>query len=181
MIFALGSTRGAFLALILSILFYIMSSRGAKIKYILLIALFIPVFFYILNLTGSNLLDRTSNAVNQGDSSGRNVLWQAAIDEFVNFPILGGRIEVSGIYPHNIFLEVAMGMGVVGLFLFIFLIINSVIKFYSLKFDYKVFVYIFFINALCQHLFTGAFWGSILLFFSLGLMNFNANEKIYEK
>ncbi|WP_312993435.1 O-antigen ligase family protein [Chryseobacterium flavum] len=176
-IFALGSTRGAFLALVLSVLFYIVSSRGSKFKYVIITVLFVPVFFYILNLTGSNLLDRTTNAVEGGDSSGRNILWEAAIKEFINYPIFGGRIEVSGIYPHNIFLEVAMAMGIVGLFLFIFIIVNSLVRFYNLKFDYKIFVYIFFLNALCQHLFTGAFWGSILLFFSLGLMNFNTNDK----
>ncbi|WP_345992290.1 O-antigen ligase family protein [Chryseobacterium sp. Chry.R1] len=171
MIFALGSTRGAFLALILSILFYTASSKGSKFKYVILTILFIPVFLYILNLTGSNLLNRTSNAVEGGDSSGRNTLWEAAINEFVANPIFGGRIEVSGIYPHNILLEVAMGMGIIGLIIFLLMMVNTLKEFYKIEFDYKIFVYIIFINAICQHLFTGALWNSILLFAALGMMN----------
>lgn len=181
-IFALGSTRGAFLALVISVIFYLFTIKGSKLKYFLATLIFIPVFVYILNLTGSNLLDRTSNAVEGGDSSGRDELWIAAFNEFINNPILGGRIEVSGIYPHNIFLEVLMGMGIIGLFIFLFLIINSLKRIYLIKFDFKIFVYIIFINAICQHLFTGALWNSILLFAALGMMNFNTSRnKIYEK
>lgn len=181
-IFALGSTRGAFLALVISVIFYLFTIKGSKLIYFLATLIFIPVFVYILNLTGSNLLDRTSNAVEGGDSSGRDELWIAAFNEFINNPILGGRIEVSGIYPHNIFLEVLMGMGIIGLFIFLFLIINSLKRIYLIKFDFKIFVYIIFINAICQHLFTGALWNSILLFAALGMMNFNTSRnKIYEK
>lgn len=170
-IFAIGSTRGAFIALILSILYYIFSAKGYKVKNLLLIALIIPVFLYVLDLTGSNLLTRTSNAIEEGDSSGRGTLWDAAINEFFANPMFGGRIEVSGIYPHNIFLEVAMGMGLFGLFIFIWLMISSFRNLHSLKFNYEIFIYIIFINAISQHFFTGAFWNSILLFTALGLMN----------
>lgn len=169
--FSLGSTRGAFLALILSLVYYVMTSKGAKLKYIFLGMVAVPVFLYILEITGSNLLLRTTDAVSKGDTSGRNVLWDAAIEEFVHNPVFGGRIEVSGIYPHDIFLEIAMGMGAVGLILFLALIIGSLIKFSKIRLDRKVFVYICFINAASQYLVTGAFWGAILLFFSLGLMN----------
>lgn len=171
LIFALGATRGALIALILSILYYIFSAKGSKVKNVIITAIFIPIFIYIMDLSGSNLISRTSNTINEGDSSGRDSLWTATINEFTTYPIFGGRIEVSGIYPHNIFLEVAMSMGIIGLFLFLWLIIGSIKKVNLLKNEFKIIITIIFINAISQHMFTGAFWGSILLFFSLGLMN----------
>ena len=176
-IFSLGSTRGALIAFVLSILYYIISTKKSKLKNIFIATLCTPIFIYIIELSGSNLLTRTANSINEGDSSGRSSLWDAAVTEFKNYPIFGGRIEVSGIHPHNIFLEVGMGMGTIGLILFLCLLVSSIIKATQIKGDYKVFIYVIFINAISQHLFTGSFWGSILLFFSLGLMNTNTKIK----
>lgn len=176
-IFALGSTRGALIAFVLSIVYYIISTKKSKLKNLIILSLFTPIFIYIIELSGSNLLTRTANSINEGDSSGRSSLWDAAVTEFKTYPIFGGRIEVSGIHPHNIFLEVGMSMGIIGLIIFIWLLVSSIIKANQIKFDYKIFIYIIFINAISQHLFTGAFWGSILLFFSLGLMNTNTKIK----
>ena len=170
-IFSLGSTRGALVALILSILYYLMITKGARIRNFIIIAIATPIFLFVLELTGSNLMQRTSSAIESGDSSGRDTLWSDAINEFVNNPFFGGSIEVSGFYPHNIFLEVAMGMGIIGIILFLTILIRSIRRVNIMPRQYSTFIIIFFINAISQHMFTGAFWGSILLFFSLGLMN----------
>ena len=43
----------------------------------------------------------------------------------MNNPVLGGSIEVSGIYPHNIILEVLMSTGIIGFMLFVYLFITA--------------------------------------------------------
>ncbi len=80
----------------------------------------------------SSFLSRVTKMLVSGDSSGRGALYQQGINIFTEHPILGGRIlYFDGMYPHNIFLEVVMALGIVGLiiyFLFFKNCINFILK-----------------------------------------------------
>lgn len=169
-LFVMGSTRGAFVVVILSLLLYIFSQKGTtKIKYLFYLFPILPIFYWFLDATGSSLLVRISNTVEKQDSSGRDILWKDAFDEFLMYPIFGGKIEVSGFYPHNIILEILMGMGIVGILLF-FLIVVSSMKKIKLNND-NVFLFIIFINGFFQYMFSGSLYTAIILFFAIGLFN----------
>lgn len=179
-LFVMGSTRGALVVVLISILFFIIAQKGLKkIKYFLFLIPLAPVFVAYLIYTNSSLIRRITESVENKDTSGRDDLWANALKEFSNFPILGGKIEVSGIYPHNIILEILMGMGVVGLFLFLSLLFVS---FSKLKLNNEtITLIIIFINGFFQYMFSGSFYTCIILFFSIGLLNgykINFNNKI---
>lgn len=167
-LFIMGSTRGAFIVVVISILIYVISQYGVrKLKYIFYILPLIPLFFMYLEYTGSSLLNRLSISLENQDSSGRDVLWSDALNEFSSNPFFGGKIEVSGVYPHNIILEILMSMGIAGILLFVSLILLSFIKLNQRT----IYIYIIFINGFFQYMFSGAIYTAIILFFSIGLLN----------
>lgn len=169
-LFVMGSTRGAFVVVIICLILYILSQKGTtKIKYLLYIIPIIPLFYLFLDLTGSSLLNRLSDTIEKQDSSGRDVLWIEAFEEFVKNPLFGGKIEVSGFYPHNIILEILMGMGILGLFIFVMIFFNTI---KNLKLDSKsIYLYILLINGLFMNMFSGSLYTAIILFSGIGMLN----------
>lgn len=172
-VFVLGSTRGALLAVLLSVVLFVVGSKGfSKVKYMLLSLLMIPVFLIYLDYTGSSLLSRTQTTVDSRDF-GRGELWIEAWNEFAGNPIFGGLLEVSGQYPHNIVLEILMATGIAGFMAFFCFVLSSV---YKVPIKQNVFAYIVLANALAQHMFTGAVYTAVILFFALGLINGSKNN-----
>ncbi|AYD47985.1 O-antigen ligase family protein [Arachidicoccus soli] len=172
LLFLLGSSRGSILALAFCLpIFFIYSKLKGKLKLVLIFILAIPLITYGVMVTGSNIFERVQNSEQNGDI-GRSILWNAAKKEFLNHPILGGRIEVSGIYPHEIFLEILMATGIVGILLFLYFFVNSFKRVaFICKRDYSnVFVFLIFLQGVAQYLVTGAIYGAILLFFPIGLI-----------
>jgi O-antigen ligase len=73
-----------------------------------------------------------------GDSSGRGELYQQGIKIFSENPIFGGRIlYFDGMYPHNIFLEILMATGIVGLILYLYFFKDCVNFMFRLK-EYSI-------------------------------------------
>ena len=63
-----------------------------------------------------------------GDTSSRGPLFSKAIEIFNSNPLFGGRILFEdGVHPHNIFLELLMGTGILGLIIY-FLKFLAVVK-----------------------------------------------------
>lgn len=176
--FFLGATRGAFLVLVIgSMAFIYFGNLKGKLMFIVLFAIAIPLIIYGVELTGSAVFDRITYTIEEGDSSGRERLWTEAYQEFTEYPILGGRIEVSGIYPHNIFLEILMATGIVGFQLFMFFLIIIFRRGYFLLNNSRIHIYfipmLIFIWGISQHMVTGSLWGAITFFSSLGMFNSN--------
>lgn len=178
--FSIGSSRGALLALLvvlISMIYY--TKKKIRIYLISGTIFFITVFVIINNILGGNIFERSTASIDNGDDSGRSVLHDAALQEFSRHPIFGGQIEVSGIYPHNIFIELLMATGIVGLLLFLVFLFKHIFK--ILKYNQKnviySYIFIMFLNGFVQYNFSGAIWGSILLFFPLGLINSLNSEK----
>lgn len=173
-IFLLGATRGALLALVLgcvSLLYF--ASFNKKIIFSIILMLCIPIIKVGINLTGSGIVDRTVSTVETGETSGRDRHWANAFSEFASHPFIGGRIEIGGIYPHNIFLEVLMATGAIGMVLFIVITASSLFNGIKKVKSNRLFLisFIVFICGVSQHMVTGSLWGAITLFSSLGMFN----------
>lgn len=177
-LFFLGSTRGALIAILLCVLVFIyFGSVQNKLRAFLYFILSIPLIIYGVQKTGSSIFERSMSTIETGDSSGREPLWNDAINEFTKHPIFGGRIEVSGIYPHNLFIEILMATGVIGFLIFMVFFAGSVKKgFVAAKSDtIYIIPFLIFICGLSQHMFTGALWSAIMFFSALGMFNSFSN------
>lgn len=179
-IFFLGASRGSLVAIILSVFILIYySDFKRKLLITILSFLSIPVLFIVADKIGSNLFERTENTIEDGDSSGRNALWNDAWNHFLDNPILGGRIEVSGIYPHNMFLETLMATGIVGLLLFspaIFASFKNASKLIKVN---KIFLipFIIFINGFLQNMFSGAIYNMMVMSAGMGILLSSINKR----
>jgi O-antigen ligase len=171
--FFLGASRGSLVAILLCIPFLIYyGSLKNKVRVLLLSIIAIPLLLYGVRTTGSAIFTRSENTIETGDASGRQELWAAAYKEFINNPIVGGRIEVSGVYPHNVFLEVLMSTGIIGFSLFFVVFFKSLergLKVIKNKGSYIVPVLIF-INGISESMFSGSIYGAILLFTPMGMI-----------
>lgn len=170
----MGASRGAIVAVIFSLILILMFTQGKnKIYLITSIALLTPVVIYIMELTGSELFGRVTDTIDSGDTSGRETLWNDALQEFYSYPFLGGQIEVSGIYPHNIFLELLMATGVVGFLMFFIILVKSLFNGVKISKQNSVYLIALIIlaNGIAQYLFSGSIWQGLLLFAPMGMLN----------
>lgn len=133
-----SGTRSPLIAYVLCVcfLFYVKN----KLKYLyaflfLLIVGAIALVYFKPQYDGgqaSSFLSRVTKMLVSGDSSGRGGLYEQGIKIFTENPIFGGRIlYFDGMYPHNIFLEVLMSLGIIGLiiyFIFFKNCINFILK-----------------------------------------------------
>ncbi len=68
--------------------------------------------------------------------SGRLEIYKNSLDKFYDHPILGGSIDFVGAeYSHNIFLEVMMDLGMVGLFILLCFILKAIQSMMNKKTD----------------------------------------------
>ncbi len=127
---------------------------------------------------------RTYQAIFEGNASGRGYYMNKGIAYFLKNPLLGNRFLLEdGTYPHNIFLEIAMSMGVLGLILF-FLWIKPLLQFqtkYLVFWQEKNLFLLFFVQYFalsltsCNLFSNIEFWYFSCIFVSLIVLE---NEKI---
>lgn len=168
-IFLLGSSRGSIVSLLLSlIIIFSYTPLKHKFKLICLSIISIPVIIWAIEASGSSLIKRTSNIQSDG-GGGRDLIWSNAFNHFLENPIFGGKVEIGGGYPHNIIIEILMATGIIGALLILPLIIKSFSKGFKMKKE-DIFVFLIFIHGFTLHLFSGALWGSILIFTPMGIL-----------
>lgn len=167
--FLLGASRGSVIALILSLLLFFLYSKGSK-KFILIISMFIlvPAFLWAIEASGSGILDRMQNTGSDG-GGGRSFIWAETFNHFAENMLLGGRIEIGGLYPHNFVLEVLMSTGLVGAFLLFPLIFYTIYT--SRKLQSKdIFIMLIFVQGLSLHMFSGSITSATILFVPMALV-----------
>ena len=171
--FFLGASRGSLVVLLLCVPFILYhASFRNKSRILLLCIIAIPLVLYGAEVTGSAIFTRTESTIETGDASGRQQLWSQAYEEFKRHPFFGGRIEVSGIYPHNVFLELLMATGIFGSLLFSIILFKSFLRgTRMIKYD-KIYMIptLILINGLAQHTFSGSIYGAVLLFMPMGMI-----------
>lgn len=124
----------------------------------------LPEFEFVLQRIGLTDGDRSSDL-----TSGRAVLWSDSFEQFASNPIFGDAIveRNSNYYPHNIFLESLMSIGVAGT---IFLLFFLFLTFYTSKGFYKDkftrFFFLYFLVFLINSNFSGSIVGSYELYCS---------------
>lgn len=170
--FLLGSSRGSVIALALTLpLFILYSPLKRKVFLFFMVFLISPLIGWLIEKSGSNILDRLENT-SKDTGGGRESLWTDALTHFSDYPVFGGRIEISGIYPHNMFIEIMMATGIIGFILIVPLIIKGFKNGIQIvKLDNRnLFFLIIFIQGLVQHFFTAGFYTATLVFAPMAMI-----------
>lgn len=119
----ISSARSPMLAGFILILIFLIYLN--KLKYWMTLASFVIIFIvgiYILkhsSLSDFAFVNRMYDAIFRGDGYGRSTNMLKGWCIFKNNPLFGGAtLFEDGGYPHNIFVEVLMSMGIIGVVLF---------------------------------------------------------------
>ncbi len=178
-----AGSRGPFFALGVVLFFWIFSKGSNFLKGLLIVLLFFSIIIIfidpILEFIGyiSPLMeDRVRLSIYEGDSSERAPLYAAAINHFLNNPILGSRFALfenvgvydgngTFIYSHNIILDAFMGMGLVGGFSMLYFLFKALkICYINIGFDdYSFWISLVLVQQITSDMLSGAFYYDPLL------------------
>lgn len=184
----LGS-RGAFLALaLLLVILFLIQSKNIKTLYglfiipILLLAVYYVSKSNILGVETSRILQKISNGTlfSMNDRLGiwRYLLECCSKDVFLGHGLCADRyylpLRFSGAdstYAHNIFIELLVDFGIIGLLLIVYLIVN-LIKYFKQENDdhYKMLIATFFFVSFFQLLYSRSFLTEANLFIMFGIL-----------
>lgn len=177
--FFLGASRGSVIALTFSLGFIVFYQKSLKVKIWGIVFLLIvgAAVVYFANYFGSGVISRLLSLmddVESGNSSASRLnYWQGAWAQFLKSPVWGDSIQ-SDIppYPHNIFLEVLMSVGILGFIPFFGLLWLGFKRSIEIVRYQKqhVWMVIIFIQGLMQSLFSGSVNYAIFYWAGLGLV-----------
>jgi len=186
-----SGSRGAVISFLSAILFYIFITKRVKLQtkvYTIIFAtlLFLSCYkllpdsvkeFYQYTFTPEARSDEISSVYQ------RLTMWKMAINDFKENPVFGVGTgnSVEGIgFPHNILLEVAAELGIIGLFIFILLCYLTIWKAITFikrnekhSLDLNILMklsLILFIYSLTEAMFSGLITNQTWLFMSIGLI-----------
>lgn len=188
----LGGGRGAFLLLIAYFLIYLVSLffihkitlnsllRGfiRLILIIISISLFVDFFgkkdFIQSGFTRATQFISSDGGIDLAEgSSGRDVVYQVAIEYIDKNPISGygpfGFREKT-IQAHNIFLEILLQFGLIGLIIFITLIIILIIKAVKNRSVFSFWVFCLLLYPIVSLMFSGAYLHDPIFIFGISLL-----------
>ncbi|WP_170828470.1 O-antigen ligase family protein [Chryseobacterium soldanellicola] len=120
-----SAARSPVLALfVVFLVFLILKNEKKYWAYSLITVILSIILLFVIYKSGlgDNIVffKRINEAIFERDASGRSYYLNKGIDIFINNPWLGGRVLFEdGMYPHNLFVDVLMSTGLVGMILFI--------------------------------------------------------------
>lgn len=181
--FYLGASRGSILALFIPFLFLVLSKINIKVlfKSFIFLAIFVTFLYYTDIYLGSGLFDRFLSIGDdvefQSSSASRLGLWSYALEQFVEYPFFGDKLQTNNInmYPHNVILEVLQAVGFLGAIPLFILLYKAfgICKKIFINYSELAWIPVIFIQAFVQNMFSGAIytaswlWGSMALLFAL--------------
>lgn len=178
--FFLGASRGALIALLITFLVYLFTSRNVKsiVNISIVSIIFAGSIIFFDGYLNSGLIDRilqTSEDIdNQNSSAERLVIWENALEQFVNNPFFGDKLAVNNweSYAHNIIIETLQTTGVLGFIPFIIIIIYAWKKVIYIAVNHKNYFWIcvIFIQSFVQSMFSGALYVSSWFWMSLAIL-----------
>jgi O-antigen ligase len=141
----ISTSRGPFLFTSLALFILFISSISIKKinVNVLLRTIFISfLVIFILNLFTNYISDSdieigifqrfvsTKESLQSGEKEIRNELYQEGLDMFANSPFLGKKfvLDSTQSYPHNVFIEILMSLGLFGFFIYGLIIVLLFIK-----------------------------------------------------
>lgn len=190
--FAYGA-RGALLSVaIFVILFWLLRSKNKKVMHrrllfagimCLLVFVFFPLIiesmFSFLDSRGisARSVERLYNAVTSDSSmsEGRSLLTKQALSGIINSPIWGHGIgsfdNFSGVYPHNIILQLLYEGGLLLLVPVFILLVRGFRTMLDINFssDYRLFLLMLFCSGIIELFLSSHLWMSLFLWLFLGL------------
>lgn len=152
-----AASRGPLVGVVVGI-FFLMISKQKKIInsfFLLIIGIFLIFIFqnFLIDFLGflsPALKSRVLASIYENDTSDRNILYQEALNQFYNFPLLGDLFVLEpengkGINAHNIILDSLMGLGLIGGLIIIIIFVKSIIAAFKMlknKLDFSWFALI---------------------------------------
>ena len=136
-------SRGGFLALIAGLIVMVIGFPAAnfksRIRFLIVAVLAFAGLYTLIKGEGGLLIDRLTESVKEGNSSGRDVIWDYYKGVIKSSPVIGvgycGMEEASLLYfgipnrsPHNVFIEIGVFSGFVGLFFYLLFLLRVFIK-----------------------------------------------------
>lgn len=174
---AVSKSRGPIAAAVITILFYFLASSGAGRRSVLVASvLLVPIVAMSNFVFNTNILTELASrfffssgydAALDLSGNARELIWSRSWSQFLENPVFGRYIfeYVSGGYPHNLFIEVLISLGIVGAFLFGWFLVVSFRAATSLVREAPgsrigVFSSLLFVKSLGEGLFSGNLVGS---------------------
>lgn len=121
----------------------------------------------------SNISDRFTKGGNFAHDESREYLRSIAWDAFIKNPIFGAfHVDPTlgmGLYPHNIFYDTAMSLGLIGIVPLLIMIIQSLVKFCSFFYKDYPFLSVLLSGSFIQANASGTIWGYDFFFMALSL------------
>lgn len=147
----IGASRGPLLNSIISISIllgiYIYKNGIKSVKIIFFIMLSLVLFIFIasqfIDFEEIAIVNRILLTYEYGGAykyEYRKDEWSSAINQFIHNPFIGDQfvVKFDNAYPHNIFLEVAMSLGLLGLAIFTPYLLGVVFYLFTQKQEYEV-------------------------------------------
>lgn len=174
----LGASRGSVITLFLSLLISIIfvAKKSVKIKILMILPFVLAALIFFSIKMGSAVFVRfmsIGDSYQNQDTSVTNRLgqWNQALSYIQDNYLLGGHFLVDGVYPHNVFLEVGMGQGLLILFVFVLCVLFCFKELLKVsKSETDAVALIILIHGIFMGMFSGSISSSILLFSGLGLL-----------
>lgn len=196
-------SRGALLVVLLFCFFtfFIISKNTFLFKSLILIILLVLLllsWFFLQDIVGAYLntgLD--SYSINKflylfegksfaESSSGRDLIWEMAIDRIsgVNFlsgsPMNSSLLDTGSAYYHNIFLDFAVNFGFIGFLLILYFIFYLLFTgMYTKNADYKMIFLLFLLVPIGRLLVSSSFWQRPDFWFLISFALVNSRSKMF--
>lgn len=176
----LAASRGPILALIAGLALLIISNkRGLVIAIASICCIAGMTIFSSIDL--QTLLEqmRFTNAGTDNNSIARIDYIYEAFDAFLTSPIIGTGFElpITGGWPHNVFIEVLMAMGLLGMAVFLAVLVPASVQTLKGARHGTHFAGILFIQIFVGAQFSGSLWGTAELWVGMALVLARLKEK----
>lgn len=177
-------SRGAFVSLLITLIYYLFFCKDDIkktiiniIKIIIVLIIVVPLINNIttkyLSFSTTNLINSRIQSLTTDGGSGRERLWKYALDSFSEHPIIGIGINNTltynnlnyneNHYTHNTYLEILSELGIIGMIIYIIIIYMIYKNTRKYKNKYP-FVICFLIFLLCENMFLSLFINELFFF-----------------
>lgn len=170
----LSASKGAFLALLMSLVFLVaVKVRSGKVATLLFLTS-VAVLAVVVDWDYRDLplWERVVNMRSDASTTIRLQLYADAYQQFLDNPVLGSAYveRNSGTYPHNLILESFMSLGIVGGVLFIILNIAGMNRSWKCAMQGRVLLPMLYVQAFTSSLFSGALYAHAPLWAMLAII-----------
>ena len=178
--FFLGASRGAVVALAVVGGFFIVVQRGLKYRIQLLLGsvLVLAVALYAQEYLGTGVFDRMANLLRDIETGSatavRLVMWRDGWEQFLEAPFFGNslQLETFRFHPHNMFIEVFIATGVIGMVAFIGFLVGVFWSAVTIVRDWpnQAWVVVVFLIGFVNNVFSGSISAAATMAIGAGLI-----------